>query len=62
MDAGTAINLVALPIGLGLLGFVEPCSMGANLVFVKYLERRSRRSKIAAALIFAATRGGFLGI
>ncbi len=62
MEVAAAINLVALPIGLGLLGFVEPCSMGANLVFVKYLERRSRRSKITAALIFMAARGGFTGL
>lgn len=35
--------LIVLPLGLGLLGFVEPCSVGSSLLFVKYLPSRVLR-------------------
>ena len=56
-----AFNLVVLPVGLGLLGFVEPCSIGSTLVFVKYLEDRDAAAKLSQAAIFAATRALFTG-
>lgn len=59
------VNLVALPIGLGLLGFVEPCSIGSTLVFIKYLEGKDAATKLAQVGAFAATRAiviGLLGI
>ena len=62
MDAIGAVNFLLLPIGLGLLGFIEPCSMGGNLLFIKFLEHRSRASKIAAAAVFTFTRAGFIGL
>lgn len=34
-------TLVALPIGLGLVGFIEPCSIGSTLVFIKYIEGKT---------------------
>ena len=40
-------RLVLLPVGLGLLGFVEPCSLGSILVFVKYLEGKDAARKLA---------------
>jgi len=52
------LTLVALPVGLGLLGFVEPCSIGSSLVFIKYLERKSPSAEVA---VFAATRALFIG-
>ena len=60
--SATLINFFLLPIGLGLLGFIEPCSMGANLLFIKHLERRSPRAKLLAGLIFTLTRGLFIGL
>jgi len=54
-------NLVLLPLGLGLLGFVEPCTVGTSLLFVKYLEGRRRAAKIRATLLFTLVRGGFIG-
>ncbi|MDE1953523.1 MAG: hypothetical protein KGL51_12040 [Betaproteobacteria bacterium] len=51
------MNTLLLAIGLGLLGFVEPCTMGANLILIKYLERRSYRHRVLQMLIYAATRG-----
>ena len=56
------INLVALPVGLGLFGFIEPCSIGSTLVFVKYLEGRGAAAKIAQVGVFAATRAIFIGL
>ena len=58
-------SLVLLPVGLGLLGFVEPCSLGSTLIVVKHLEGKSATSKLAQVSIFAGTRAvfiGFLGI
>ena len=62
MNELTLINLVVLPIGLGLLGFVEPCSIGSTLVFIKYLEGKNAATKVVQALMFAATRAVFIGL
>lgn len=56
------INLIVLPIGLGLLGFIEPCSMGANLLFVKHVEQRSAGARLVAVGVFTLTRGLFIGL
>jgi cytochrome c-type biogenesis protein len=58
----TLINLVVLPIGLGLLGFVEPCSIGSTLVFVKTIEGRNPAGKLAQVGVFALTRAVFIGL
>lgn len=55
-------GLVLAPIGLGLIGFVEPCSMGANLLFVKHLEDRSPAEKTLATGIFTIVRGVVIGL
>lgn len=56
------LNFVALPIGLGLLGFVEPCSIGSSLVFIKYLEGKSAAAKLAQVGMFTAARAVFIGL
>ncbi len=55
------LSLALLAVGLGLLGFVEPCSMGANLLFIKYLEGKAAVRKLAQTVIFMLTRGLFIG-
>ncbi len=55
------INLVLIPVGLGLFGFVEPCSVGSSLLFLKFIEGRDRASKISQATIFMITRALFIG-
>lgn len=55
-------SLVLLPVGLGLLGFVEPCSIGSTLVFVKVIEGKSASRKLAQVGIFAGTRALFIGL
>jgi cytochrome c-type biogenesis protein len=56
------VNLVLLPIGLGLFGFIEPCSIGSSLVFVKYLEGKSAATKLAQVMAFTAVRALFIGL
>lgn len=55
------INLVVLPIGLGLFGFIEPCSIGSSLVLIKYLEGKSAAAKLAQVTAFTAARAVFIG-
>lgn len=61
MSEFTLVNTVAFPIGLGLLGFVEPCSIGSSLVFIKYVEGQSAATKICRVGVFALTRALFIG-
>lgn len=56
------LYLVLLPVGLGLFGFVEPCSLGSSLVLVKYLEGKSAPAKLAQVGVFTATRALFIGM
>ncbi|MBI4183473.1 MAG: hypothetical protein HY521_05705 [Proteobacteria bacterium] len=55
-------NLVVLPVGLGLVGFVEPCSIGSSLIFIKYLERKEAARRVAETVVFATTRAFFIGV
>ncbi len=56
------LNTLVLPVFFGLIGFVEPCSIGSTLVMVKQMEGCSSREKIAQMLVFATTRGLFIGL
>ena len=55
------INLLVLPAALGLFGFVEPCSIGSSLIFIKYLERKAATRRLAETILFAVTRALFIG-
>lgn len=50
------------PFGLGLLGFLEPCSLGANAVFLGYIMPLSGQRRLAEAVAFTLSRGLFLGL
>ncbi|HEX9686904.1 MAG TPA: hypothetical protein VGA25_13745 [Burkholderiales bacterium] len=52
---------ILLPIGLGLFGFIEPCSIGSTLVFIKVMEGRSAGVKLWQVGVFTATRALFIG-
>ena len=54
-------NLLILPAGLGLFGFIEPCSIGSSLIFIKYLEGKERAQKFTETAVFALTRALFIG-
>ncbi|MGQ0586545.1 MAG: hypothetical protein ACT4PK_05015 [Gammaproteobacteria bacterium] len=51
-----------LPVGLGLLAFIEPCAIGATLLFIKLVEGKPAQTKIAQALAFTLTRGLLMGL
>ena len=55
-------QLFLLPAGLGLFGFIEPCSIGSTLLFVKYLEDEGAAEKIRQTALFAVTRAVFIGL
>lgn len=54
-------HLLILPVGLGLLGFIEPCSIGSTLVFIKFLEGKNAATRIFQVAVFALTRALFIG-
>ena len=49
-------TLIWLPLGLGFLGFVEPCSIGGHLVFLGTQENRTPYQRVAAVATFALSR------
>ncbi|MEQ8664866.1 MAG: cytochrome c biogenesis protein CcdA [Rhodospirillales bacterium] len=55
-------ELVVIPAGLGLIGFIEPCSIGSSLVFIKHLEGKSGATKLVETTLFALTRSVFIGL
>jgi len=56
------IQLILLPIGLGLLGFIEPCTIGGHLLFVETQSRRTSREKISAVALFILVRAFIAGL
>lgn len=55
------LQWIALPIGLGLFGFIEPCSIGSSLLFIKSMEAKSATEKLAQVGIFTFTRALLMG-
>ena len=53
-------SALLVPFGLGLLGFVEPCTIGSSLIFIKHIEGRGAGGKLAEVGLFAATRAVFM--
>lgn len=51
---------LALAFGLGLLGFVEPCSVGSHLLFLKYLEQSPSSRRAVQTMLFTLTRAAFM--
>ncbi len=48
--------LIILPIGLGLLGFIEPCTIGGHLLFLNTQKDRSAGQKARAVGVFVVVR------
>lgn len=55
------VNLLILPLGLGLLGFIEPCSIGSSMLFIKYIEGQDAATKVGHAVVFTLTRAVMIG-
>ncbi|EAQ04594.1 hypothetical protein OB2597_04910 [Pseudooceanicola batsensis HTCC2597] len=57
---------ILLALGLGLLGFIEPCTFGAHMLFLSAQEGRRLRQRLSAAVVFLLARlvvmGGFGGL
>lgn len=62
MNEVNLFRVVVLPIFLGLLGFVEPCSIGSTLLVLKQIEGLPTRAKIMQTVMFAVTRAFFIGL
>lgn len=58
----TLQTVIFLPIGLGLLGFIEPCTIGGHLLFLDTQNSRSRSGKITAVFAFLAVRSTVAGL
>lgn len=56
------LGLLAIPLLFGLIGFVEPCSVGANILFLAYLNRMTPIQRFAESAQFTLTRASFLGL
>lgn len=62
MTEFSLMQWLLLPIGLGLFGFIEPCSIGASLLFVKSVEGKTTREKLAQVIVFALIRAVAMGL
>jgi len=51
-----------VPAFLGLLGFFEPCSLGASLLALRHLDGKGRAQMISELVVFVATRTAALGL
>lgn len=60
MTAMTLWQAMALALGLGLLAFLEPCSVGGHLLFVKSLPDGPKRNRLAPTLVFTLTRSALM--
>ena len=56
------LQLLLLPVALGLLGFVEPCSIGSTMLFIKYLEGKGASDKVLQTGVFTLTRALLMGL
>ncbi len=61
MTQADLVNLLILPLGLGLLGFIEPCSIGSSVLFIKYIAGKDAATKVAHAVVFTLTRAAVIG-
>ncbi len=56
------IDLVILPVVFGLLGFITPCAIGMDAVFLGYISGQGRGARVGQALVFAVVRAVFLSL
>ncbi len=62
MTAGEIATFIVWPIAFGLLGFIEPCVIGATLLFIKTTEGQSTATKMGQVLAFTLSRAVFIGV
>jgi cytochrome c-type biogenesis protein len=54
-------TVLVVPLGLGLLGFVEPCTVGGHLVFLRAMAERPRSARLVSMLAFTLVRTLVMG-
>ena len=57
-----AFQALVLPIALGLVGFIEPCSLGSTFLFLKVMEGKPAAVKAGQVAVFALVRGLVMGL
>lgn len=62
MTQDSLAAFILLPIGFGLFGFIEPCAIGATLLFLKTTEGKSASVRVAQVLSFTLSRAVFIGV
>ncbi|PQO24843.1 hypothetical protein C2I36_00510 [Rhodobacteraceae bacterium WD3A24] len=59
------VSTLSLALGLGFLGFIEPCTIGAHMLFLDGQRERAMRTRLSSAAVFVLARllvmGGFGG-
>lgn len=55
-------DLIIIPLAFGLIGFIEPCVIGMNAIFLSYVTPLSKKKRIIETAKFTATRAIFLSI
>lgn len=56
MEGATLHTLILLPAGLGLLGFIEPCTIGGHLIFLETQASRTGSARVSALITFVIAR------
>ncbi|MFQ5975883.1 MAG: cytochrome c biogenesis CcdA family protein [Candidatus Hydrothermarchaeales archaeon] len=54
------IDLIIVPLAFGLIGFIEPCVIGMNAIFLSYVVPLGKRKRIIETTKFTAVRAIFL--
>ena len=62
VPSGDIATIILWPIGFGLLGFVEPCAIGATLLFIKTTEGQAPAVKLGQVIGFTLSRGLVIGL
>ncbi len=62
MFGGEVAQVLLWPIGFGLFAFIEPCAIGATLLFIKTLEGHTTRQKLTQVFTFTLARTIFMGV
>lgn len=60
MTVMTLWQAAALALALGLLAFVEPCSVGGHLLFIKSLPAGPKTHRLVPTLVFTLTRSALM--
>jgi cytochrome c-type biogenesis protein len=55
-------NILLIPVLFGLIGFLEPCSLGINIIFLNRVKGLPKAKKILETSIFSLVRAFFLAL